>query len=184
MIITPSALDGVWVLELERVADERGSFARTFCAETFAAHRLPTHFPQCSLSANTRRGTLRGLHWQEAPFAEGKLVRCVRGEAFDVAVDLRHGSPTLHQWVATRLSAENGRALYIAPGFAHGFQTLRDGTEIHYMMTQPYRPALSRGARWNDPAFAIPWPLPDPILSAKDAGYADVTGAADLAGEG
>ena len=169
MIITAMAIEGVWLIELERTEDVRGSFARTFCAEAFAAHGLPGSFVQCSLSTNTRRGTLRGLHWQAEPGGEGKLVRCVRGAVFDVAVDVRAGSPTLHHWIGHELSAENGRALYIAPGLAHGFQALQDGSDVFYMMTQPYSPSLTRGARWNDPAFAIEWPLPDPIISERDA---------------
>jgi dTDP-4-dehydrorhamnose 3,5-epimerase len=171
MIIAATALDGVWRVDLERHEDSRGSFARTFCADRFAAHGLPGRFVQCSLSTNTHRGTLRGLHWQAEPSGEGKLVRCVRGAVFDVAVDLRPGSPTMHRWVGTELSAQNGRALYIAPGFAHGFQTLQPNSEVFYMMTQAYQPDLARGARWNDPAFAIAWPLPDPILSERDASY-------------
>lgn len=169
MIIAPAALDGVWVIEVERLADARGSFARVFCAETFARYGLPPQFVQSSLSANARRGVLRGLHWQDAPHAEGKLVRCVRGAVFDVAVDMRPGSPTRHRWLGFELSAANGRAVYIPPGFAHGFQALRDDSDLLYMMTEPFHPGLQRRALWNDPAFGIEWPVADPILSARDA---------------
>lgn len=171
MIFTPTALDGVWLLDQERRADPRGHFARTFCAEEFAAHGLPGAFVQCNLSYNERRGTLRGMHWQADPFPEGKLVRCTRGAIFDVAVDLRDGSPTRHRSIGFELSAEDGRSLYIPAGFAHGFQTLTDGAEVFYQMSETYRGDLARGARWNDPAFGIAWPLPNPILSERDAAY-------------
>lgn len=171
MIFTPTSLEGVLLLDLERRADARGHFARTFCTAEFAAHGILGSFVQCNLSYNERRGTLRGIHWQAEPHPEGKLVRCTRGAVYDVAVDLRGGSPTQHQWVAFELSAENGRSLYIPPGFAHGFQTLADGTEVFYQMTAAYQPDGARGARWDDPAFAIRWPLPDPILSERDTAY-------------
>ena len=170
LIFTPTALDGVWLLDLERRSDPRGHFARTFCTQEFAAHGLDCEVVQCNLSYNERRGTLRGMHWQADPYPEGKLVRCTRGAIFDVAVDLRP-SPTQHRWVGYELSAANGRSLYIPPGFAHGFQTLTEGAEVLYQMTESYRPELARGARWDDPAFAITWPLPDPILSDRDIGY-------------
>jgi len=168
MIFTPTALDGVWQIDLERHTDPRGHFARSFCAEEFAAHRLPSSFVQCSVSFNARRGTLRGLHWQAEPHPEAKLVRCTSGAIFDVAVDLRPDSPTLHRWVGIELTARNGRALYIPPGFAHGFQCLTDDSEVFYQMTEAYHGDLGRGARWDDPAFGIVWPLPDPILSERD----------------
>ena len=169
MRFRPYRLYGLWLVEPERRADERGYFARTFCDEEFAAHGLPTRFPQCNASFNAGRGTLRGLHWQDEPYPEGKLVRCVRGAAFDVAADLRPGSPTRGQWASAELSADNGHALYIPPGFAHGFQALEDGTELFYQMTERYRDGLARGVRWDDPDLAIEWPLPDPVLSARDA---------------
>lgn len=168
MIFTPTALGGVWQIDVELHSDMRGAFARTFCAETFAAHDLPSCFVQCNLSFNSRRGTLRGLHWQADPHPEGKLIRCTGGAIFDVAVDLRPGSPTLHRWIAAELTAQNRRALYIPPGCAHGFQTLTDDTEIFYQMTEAYHADLARGAPWDDPTFGIVWPLPDPILSARD----------------
>lgn len=171
MIFTRTALNGVWQIELELRTDARGHFARSFCATEFAAHGLPSGFVQCSVSFNARRGTLRGLHWQAEPHPEGKLVRCTRGAIFDVAVDLRPCSATRHRWVGAELTAENGRALFIPAGFAHGFQTLTDGSEVFYQMTEAYHGDLARGARWDDPAFGIAWPIPGPILSERDRSY-------------
>jgi dTDP-4-dehydrorhamnose 3,5-epimerase len=168
MHFRPTALDGPLLIEPERHADDRGWFARTFCTEEFARAGLPASFVQCSTSFNRRRFTLRGLHYQDAPYAEGKLVRCTRGAVFDVAVDLRPGA-TQWRWIAHELSADSGRAVWIPPGFAHGFVTLRDATEIFYQMTEPFRPEAARGLRWNDPALAIPWPVAEPILSPCDA---------------
>ena len=169
MLFRPLAIEGVWLIQPERQVDDRGYFARTYCDREFAAHGLPTRFPQCNVSRNARRGTLRGLHWQDDPNQEGKLVRCVRGAVMDVAVDLRRGSPTRGQWISSELTADNGEALFIPPGFAHGFQTMRDGTELFYMMTESYRDGLARGLRWNDPTLAISWPLADPLVSDRDA---------------
>ncbi len=168
MIFTPMALEGVWQIDLERRVDPRGYFARFYCADEFAAHGLPTRFVQCNASFNAQRGTLRGLHWQNEPYAEGKLVRCTRGAIFDVAVDLRKTSPTRYRWVGTELSEQNGRALYIPPGFAHGFQTLEDDSEVFYQMTEAYHADLARGVRWDDPMFGIAWPVAVPILSDRD----------------
>ena len=169
MIFTATALEGVWLIELERQEDARGSFARCFCADAFGAHGLPQSFVQCSTSFNKHRGTIRGLHWQAEPYPEGKLVRCTSGSIFDVAVDVRPHSPTRNRWVGLELSQANGRSLYIPHGCAHGFQTLTDDAEVHYQMTEAYRPELARAARWNDPAFGIAWPVPNPILSERDA---------------
>ena len=168
MRFQPLALEGLVLVSPERRPDERGYFARTFCEDEFAAHGLPARFPQANASFNARRGTLRGLHWQEAPFPEGKLVRCVRGAVLDVAVDIRAGSATRGRWVGLELSAANGDALYIPPGFAHGFQTLHDETELAYLMTERYHGDLARGLRWDDPALGIAWPLPDPVVSGRD----------------
>ncbi|MGI4953352.1 MAG: dTDP-4-dehydrorhamnose 3,5-epimerase [Janthinobacterium lividum] len=168
MRFRPVGPEGVWLVQPERRADERGYFARTFCADAFAAHGLPVRFPQCNVSFNAVRGTLRGLHWQDDPLPEAKLVRCVRGAVLDVAVDIRPGSATRGRWVGATLSAENGDALYIPAGFAHGYQTLEDATELFYQMTQAYHADLARGLRWDDPDLAIGWPLPDPVLSARD----------------
>ena len=158
----------VWLIEQERYADDRGYFARTWCAEEFAAHGLNPGLVQCSTSFNLKRGTLRGLHYQIAPYEEDKLVRCTRGAIFDVAVDLRPGSPTFKQWVGMELTEANGLAFCIPKGFAHGFQTLADNSEVFYQMAQPYQSTAGRGLRWNSPWCAVSWPLPDPILSEKD----------------
>ena len=154
---------------MDRHTDTRGYFARSFCAEEFKAHGLPSAFPQCNVSFNASRGTLRGLHWQDAPYPEGKLVRCVRGSVFDVAVDLRPNSASHGKWISATLTADNGDALYIPPGFAHGFQALEDGSEVFYQMAESYRDGLARGLRWNDSSVAIAWPIADPIVSDRDA---------------
>ena len=174
MKFTPTKIAGVWIVDLERHEDERGWFARTWCAEEFAARGLPKSFSQCSTSFNRRRGTLRGMHYQVAPHAEAKLVRCVRGAMFDVALDLRASSPTFKHWEGVELTAENGRALCIPEGCAHGFQTLADDTEVLYLIAGEFQPASARGARWNDSQFVIEWPLPEEaILSPRDCGYPD-----------
>jgi dTDP-4-dehydrorhamnose 3,5-epimerase len=173
MRFAAARLAGLVVVDVETARDDRGHFARTFCSDEFEANGLPGNFPQCNLSFNQRKGTLRGMHWQADPAPEGKLVRCVRGSILDVALDLRPDSSTYLQWQGFDLTAENMRALYIPPGFAHGFQTTEDGSEVFYHMTERYRPELARGVRWNDPAFGIAWPLPDPILSPKDAAFPD-----------
>ena len=153
--------------------DERGFFARLFCEDEFAAHGLPARFEQSSLSRNAQAGTLRGLHFQHPPHAEAKFVRCLRGAVFDVAVDIREGSSTRGRFVAERLDAREGVALYIPPGFAHGFQTLEDDTDVLYQITPSFKPGLGAGYRWDDPAFAIPWPLPTPLMSERDRTYPD-----------
>ena len=173
MIFDETSLAGVWKVSLQPVRDERGFFARTFCTEDFAARGLLATFAQSSLSRNLRAGTLRGLHYQEAPHAETKLVRCVRGAVFDVVVDLRPGSPTRGRWHGERLSAETGDALYIPPGFAHGFQTLEDDTDVLYQISPAHRPGHGRGVRWDDPAFGVAWPQADAIISLRDAAYPD-----------
>ena len=169
MRFTRLDLPEIILVQTDKLHDVRGHFARLFCADAFAAHGLPVHFPQCSLSFNVRRGTIRGLHWQDEPYPEGKLVRCIQGAVLDVAVDIRANSPTNGRFVSFILEAETADALYIPPGFAHGFQTLQDETTLLYQMTEPYRADLARGLRCNDPAIAIPWPLPNPILSDRDA---------------
>lgn len=168
-------LNGAWVVDLDLLGDERGWFARTFDAEEFAARGLNPAVVQCNASFNARAGTLRGMHYQAEPHGESKLVRCVRGAIFDVAVDLRAGSPTFRGWHGVELSAENRLALYIPPGLAHGFQTLTDGAEVLYQMGQHYVPEAARGVRWDDPAFAIEWPAPDGerIVSERDRSYED-----------
>ena len=173
MKFAATPLAGAWLVSLEPHADARGLFARVFCAEEFAAHGLDPRVAQASISVNRKRGTLRGMHWQAAPHAEAKLVRCEAGAVHDVIVDLRPGSPTYLAPFGVDLRAADHLALYIPEGFAHGFQTLEDDTVVHYQMSAPYVPEAGRGARWNDPAFGIRWPLPDPILIPRDREYPD-----------
>lgn len=163
-----TTLPGAWLIESEPVADERGYFARAWCARELKAHGLADSFAQSSVSFNRRRGTLRGLHYQAAPHEEAKLVRCTQGTVYDVIVDLRAESPTLGAWYGVELSAANGRTLYVPPGCAHGFETLTDDAELLYHISVEYRPDAARGVRWDDPTLAIDWPLPDPILSERD----------------
>lgn len=179
MVFLPTPLEGAFVIELEERADDRGFFARSFCADEFAAHGLRTSLVQSNVSFNRRRGTLRGMHFQLAPRAEAKLVRCSRGRVFDVAVDLRPESQTFCRWFGVELAAGPGRErmLYVPEGLAHGFQTLEDESEVFYQMFERYSPEHARGVRWDDPAFAIAWPLPDPILSDKDRSYPPFDGA-------
>ncbi len=176
MQFSATELPGVHVVDLERREDERGYFARTFCAEEFLAHGLDSRVTQASVSFNRRRGTLRGMHYQAAPHEEAKLVRCTRGAIYDVALDLRRNSPAFRRWIAVELSADNARALYVPPGVAHGFQTLADDTDVLYQMSEPYRPECARGARFDDPSFAIGWPLPNPIVNERDRAYPDFDG--------
>jgi dTDP-4-dehydrorhamnose 3,5-epimerase len=168
-------LSGAWVIEAEPIEDGRGWFARTFDAGEFAARGLNPDVVQCNASFNAQRDTLRGLHYQAEPHGESKLVRCVRGAIFDVAVDLRSGSSTLCRWHGVELSAENGLAFYIPAGCAHGFQTLTDGAEVLYQMGYAYVPDAGRGVRFDDPAFAIEWPRPEGerVLSERDRSYPD-----------
>jgi dTDP-4-dehydrorhamnose 3,5-epimerase len=168
MRFVSTALVGVYVLELERRDDDRGGFARTYCAREFAEHGLEARVAQSSLSWNTARGTLRGLHYQASPCEEAKTVLVVTGAIFDVAVDLRVGSPTRGKWVGVELSADNGRALHVPIGCAHGFLTLVDATVVHYQISEPYAAEVSRGIRWNDPAIAIAWPFTPTCISARD----------------
>jgi dTDP-4-dehydrorhamnose 3,5-epimerase len=166
-------LAGAFVIELAPHADERGFFARSFCEREFAEHGLPTRFPQCNLSRNTRAGTLRGMHYQAAPDRESKLVRCNRGAIYDVIIDLRVQSKTRFQWIGVELSAETGRALLVPEGFAHGFVTLADDTEVFYQMSELYQPQGARGLRWNDPRFGVSWPRLPSVISERDATYPD-----------
>lgn len=173
MIFLPTPLAGAMIVDVEPYSDERGAFARTFCAEEFARQGLYTSYPQCSTSYNHKAGTLRGLHYQVEPHAEAKLVRVTAGAIFDVIVDLRPGSNTFLAWFGVELSAASRRALYIPEGFAHGFQTLTDGAEILYQISRPHVADAARGARWNDPAFAIAWPRAISRISERDRTYPD-----------
>ena len=173
MRFTETFLAGAFVVEPEPVEDARGSFARTWCRREFEARGLDTRIAQCSTSFNRTKGVLRGLHYQAAPFAETKLVRCTRGAIYDVIVDLRAGSPTFTRHFAAILTESNRAMLYVPEGFAHGFQTLADDTEVAYQISQFYSPAHARGVRWDDPAFAIAWPHDTRIISERDRTYPD-----------
>lgn len=171
MIFTPARLPGLYLVDTERHEDERGWFARSWCAREFAAHGLEPQLAQASVSFNRRQGTLRGLHYQQPPHAEAKLVRCLRGTIWDVALDLRPGSATHGQWQAFELAGGSGRALYLPAGFAHGFQTLTADCEILYLISAFYEPDAATGVRYDDPAFAISWPLPVASISPRDAAW-------------
>lgn len=173
MRFLPTNLSGVFVVEMELREDARGLFARSWCQDEFAAQGLNTRLAQCSISYNKRRGILRGMHFQAEPYAEVKLVRCTAGAVYDVALDLRPASPTFRQWTAIELTTENRRALYVPIGCAHGFQTLTEGAEILYHMSEFYHADAASGVRWNDPAFGIRWPVENPLLSERDATYPD-----------
>ena len=173
MKFIPAGLAGAYVVEPERLEEERGYFARTFCRDEFAAHGLNPELRQCNVSFNAKKGTLRGMHYQAKPHEEAKLVRCTRGAIYDVIVDIRPGSATFRNWIAVELSAANGRMLYMPEGLAHGFQTLENGSEVFYQMSERYVPESARGVRWNDPAFGIRWPLLDPVISQRDAAFVD-----------
>jgi dTDP-4-dehydrorhamnose 3,5-epimerase len=174
LIFVETPIGGAFVVDLEPLSDERGFFARTWCQREFEAHGLETRLVQCSVSFNQQAGTLRGLHYQAAPYAEVKLVRCISGAVFDVIVDLRSGSPTFARHYSVILSAVNRRLLYIPEGCAHGFQTLEQDTEVAYQMSEFHRPDYSRGVRWNDPAFGIAWPPTETrIVNQRDQTYPD-----------
>jgi dTDP-4-dehydrorhamnose 3,5-epimerase len=168
-------LKDAWLVLLEPVHDERGFFARTFCVDEFAAHGLETSYPQHSISLSSRRGTVRGMHFQQEPHSEVKLVRCLKGAIWDVVIDIRKNSPTYCRWQAFELSGSNNRQLYIPKGFAHGFQVLNDDTVISYLISEPYVPGAASGIRYNDPAFNIAWPLEVTAISKKDQGWPDFT---------
>lgn len=173
MRFSPTAIEGVVVVDIDPVPDDRGAFARLHCPEEFATAGHPFVPAQTSLSRNTRAFTLRGMHYEAAPHEEAKLVRVTRGRIFDVAVDLRPDSPTYLSWTGAELSAETGRALLIGAGMAHGFLTLEDETDVLYQIDRIFEPGHGRGVRWNDPAFAIAWPAAPQVISERDATYPD-----------
>ena len=173
MIFSETELKGAFLIEPERKEDYRGFFARTWCQQEFESHGLNSHLVQCSLSFNKKKGTLRGMHYQTRPYEEAKLVRCTKGELFDVIIDLRPNSSTFKSYFSVVLNDENRMMLYIPEGFAHGFQTLADNTEIFYQMSQFYSPDHSAGVRWNDPAFGIKWPNDTRIILERDMNYPD-----------
>lgn len=172
-------LAGAYLIELVPQADARGFFARSWSAEEFSSHGLNPRLAQCGISFSASRGTLRGMHYQEEPYAEAKLVRCCSGSIYDVILDLRPASSTHGKWVAVELTAGNRHMLYVPEGLAHGFQTLDDNCEVFYQISQAYHPESARGVRWNDPRFAITWPLSNPILSQRDRCFADYLSCAE-----
>ena len=167
-------MDGAWLIDLSELRDERGFFARTFCAEFLRRAGLEGTYPQHSMSATVQRGTVRGLHFQNAPAAEVKIVRCLKGAIWDVMLDLRPRSPTFCRWEAFELSASNRRQLYVPKGFAHGFQSLTDDVEVAYLISETYAPSAASGVRYDDPAFGISWPLPITTMSLKDRSWPDL----------
>jgi dTDP-4-dehydrorhamnose 3,5-epimerase len=175
MQFIPTSLPDAYIIAPDQLADDRGFFARTWCQQSFSDRGLDANLTQCSISFNHQRGTLRGLHFQLPPVAETKLVRCTQGAIYDVIVDLRPDSETFGKWIAVHLTAENHHALYIPKGFAHGFQTIADKTEVFYQMSGVHVPAAARGFRWNDPSFGIDWPEAVSTMSPRDRDYPDYT---------
>ena len=171
-----TVLKGLTIVDPEPVSDERGSFARVWCANEFSNAGLSTRVVQVNVSTSAVRGTLRGMHYQAQPHAEIKIVRCTSGAVFDVAIDLRPDSPTFRRWQGVELTAASGRMVYIPQGMAHGFQTLTDDATLEYQMSEYYAPEHARGVRWNDPAFGVNWPLPMSNISPRDAAYPDFVG--------
>jgi len=168
MTFTETRLPGAYIIGMEKQEDERGYFARSWCRREFNDHGLDSSLVQCSTSFNRQKGTLRGMHYQSPPFAESKLVRCTRGAIIDVIVDLRFSSPQFGKWISAELTPDNGKMIFVPQGFAHGFQTLTDNTEVYYQMSEFHAPGSQRGFRWNDPEAAIEWPLPVSMMSDHD----------------
>ena len=168
-----TGIAGAYLVRLDKIRDERGFFAREWCTDELRAHGLAERFVQSNISFSAKRGTLRGLHYQVAPYQEAKLIRCTRGAIFDVVLDLRVESRTYKQWIGVPLEAGDDRMLYVPEGTAHGFQTLADGTEVNYPVSQPYTPTAERGVRYDDPAFNIAWPLDVTEISPKDKRWPD-----------
>ena len=181
MIFTETELKGAFIIKPERLEDERGFFARTWCQREFEAHGLNSRLVQCNISFNKKAGTLRGMHYQAAPYEEAKLVRCTQGAIYDAIIDLRPESPTFKQYTAIVLTAQNRKMLYVPEGFAHGFLTLEDHTEVFYQMSEFYAPEYARGIRWNDPAFNIQWPADVQIISDRDQNLPDFERSRDRA---
>ena len=171
MQFEPTGLDGAWLIRLDPMRDSRGFFARTFCVKEFGTRALETRFPQHSMSCSDQKGTLRGMHFQRAPHAEVKLLRCLSGSIWDVIIDLRPGSPTFRQWRGFELSGANQDQLYIPKGFAHGFQTLSDNAQVNYLISEFHAPVAASGIRYDDPSFGIVWPLPITAIADKDLNW-------------
>lgn len=176
MIFQETIIKGAYIVDIERREDDRGFFARSWCRREFETHGLNPHIAQCNVSFNARKGTLRGMHYQVRPFAETKLVRCTMGSLCDVIVDLRPDSPTFKNHLSVVLTAKNRTMFYVPEGFAHGFLTLEDNTEVHYQISEFHAPDHARGFRWNDPAFGIAWPADVKVISERDRNYPDFSG--------
>lgn len=174
-------LPGAYVVEMQPFTDDRGQFARSWCSDEFARRGLVAEFVQGNVSLNPRTGTIRGMHWQEPPHAEVKLIRCVRGAIWDVIVDLRSRSPTYGEWFGIELSTDSFKMLYVPEGFAHGFQVLEDETEVNYMVSSPYAKHAARGIRYDDPAIGIRWPLPVTAISEADRSWPLMAGSSRYA---
>jgi dTDP-4-dehydrorhamnose 3,5-epimerase len=173
MIFTRTKLRDAFIVEPERLEDERGFFARTWCQQQFAARGLNHKMVQCNISFNKKKGTLRGMHYQISPYEEAKLVRCIKGAIYDAIIDLRPHSPSFKQWLGVELTEDNRKMLYIPEGFAHGYLTLEDDTEIFYQVSEVYAPEVARGVRWDDPAFDISWPIDVRVILERDQQYPD-----------
>jgi dTDP-4-dehydrorhamnose 3,5-epimerase len=176
MIFEPTLLPGAFVITPERLRDERGFFARTFCRRDFETHGLNPDVAQCNISVSARLGTLRGMHYQRPPHAEAKLIRCTAGAIYDVIIDLRPSSPAFRRHFGIRLEPSDDKMLYVPEGFAHGFLTLEDDTSVFYQMSQTYEPSHAAGVRWNDPVFGIVWPLEPTVIAERDRAYPDFRG--------
>lgn len=176
MIFKDTKLEGARVIELEKRGDERGFFARSWCKGEFEAHGLNAVLKQANIAFNIKKGTLRGLHYQEKPFAEAKLIRCTRGSAYDVIVDLRPDSATYKEWLGVELTQDNYKMVYVPEGFAHGYLTLEDSTEMCYSVSQFYSPGSELGVRYDDRTFGIEWPIDIRVISDKDRGWSDYSG--------
>lgn len=174
MIFKETAVKDAYIIEIERRTDDRGFFARTWCRKEFEAQGLNTNLVQANVAFNIKRGTLRGMHYQVSPYEETKLIRCTKGAIYDVIIDIRKNSPTYMKWIGVELTADNYKMLYVPEGFAHGYQTLRDNTEVSYQVSQFYAPNSEQGVRWDDPAFNIKWPETEKvIISEKDQAWPD-----------
>jgi dTDP-4-dehydrorhamnose 3,5-epimerase len=166
-------LPGAFIIDIDKMEDERGFFARSWCEREADLYGLNPQWRQCNISFNRHKGTLRGMHFQAAPFEEAKLVRCTKGAIYDVIIDLRSNAPSYRKWAAVELTEENRRMLYVPEDFAHGFLTMKDNTEVFYQMSEFYAPNSARGIRWNDPAFGISWPAEINVISDRDNSYPD-----------
>ena len=171
MIFSKTMLVGVYIIDMEQIEDERGFFARSWCEKEFSLHEINSKFVQCNISFNKKMGTLRGMHYQAAPFEEAKLIRCIKGSVYDVVIDIQPNSPSFMKWFGVRLSADSYKLIYIPKGFAHGFITLEDNTELFYQMSEFYHPESANGIMWDDPKININWPEINKIISKKDLSY-------------